>query len=312
MPAWCASASMRWCARRVDDPERSVLAGAHRRRGAFRPIRPGWSRRPTPCRCLADAARCWCRMSSRHNIAVRRSRCCWRRRRAIAASSSRPAICARTRRCARCARRRRPRPPLPCYADNEAALGRLIDDEMRAADLDDCAGRARGAARPARRRPARLAQRGAQARALRARQRRASSSPMCMAVVSDASDMALDGVLDAAFAGKTAECRDRIRQGARRRLLAGGDHLGGDPPCRQPAQDAACRRRRRLARMRDEARRAAGAFHAARSWSATRCAPGRRRGSCAPCSSWRKLRSTPAATRRSPKRSRSARCCRSR
>ena len=47
-----------------------------------------------------------------------------------------------------------------------------------------------------------------------------------MAVVADASALALDGVIDAAFAGKTAEVETRIRQGARRRLVAGSDRLG--------------------------------------------------------------------------------------
>ena len=68
-----------------------------------------------------------------------------------------------------------------------------------------------------------------------------------MAVVADASALALDGVLDAAFAGKTRRGRNRIRQGARRRLVAGGDRLGGDAPRRQSAQDAARGRWRRLA-----------------------------------------------------------------
>ena len=58
---------------------------------------------------------------------------------------------------------------LPCYLDNGAARSaRLIDEEMRAAESDAWRPtRARRSHRVARRRPARLAQRTAQARALR-------------------------------------------------------------------------------------------------------------------------------------------------
>ena len=200
---------------------------------------------------------------------------------------------------------------VPCYVDNEAALGRLIDDEMRAAGLDDCAGRARGPARPDRRRPARLAQRGAQARALRARQS-ACRARRC-------------------HGGGVGCLRHGARRRARRRLR-GQDRKMSRP--NSPRCAPAALRRRRSSRRRSvisptctrcglpstaatSSKPRCGAarrrcISRARSWSAKRCAPGRRRVSSAPCSSWRKLRSTPAATRRSPRRSRSARCCRSR
>jgi len=93
---------------------------------------------------------------------------------------------------------------LPCYVDNAAALIRLIDDEMRAADLT-IAPDARamlqsllGGDRLASRNEIRKL-------ALYARGQQRVELADVMAVVSDASDMALDGVLDAAFAGKTAD-----------------------------------------------------------------------------------------------------------
>ena len=91
---------------------------------------------------------------------------------------------------------------VPCYVDNEAALGRLIDDEMRAAGLA-IAPDARaallgliGGDRLASRNEVRKLALYAQGKA------RVELADVT-AVVSDASDMALDDVLDAAFAGKT-------------------------------------------------------------------------------------------------------------
>jgi DNA polymerase-3 subunit delta len=93
---------------------------------------------------------------------------------------------------------------LPCYVDNDAALGRLIDDEMRAADLA-IAPDARamllsllGGDRLASRNEIRKL-------ALYAQGKERIELADVMAVVSDASDMALDGVLDAAFAGRTTD-----------------------------------------------------------------------------------------------------------
>lgn len=93
---------------------------------------------------------------------------------------------------------------LPCYVDNAAALARLIDEEMRTAGLtiapdaramlQSLLGGDRLASRNEIRKLALYAQ----------GQQRVEMADV-MAVVSDASDMALDGVLDAAFAGKTAE-----------------------------------------------------------------------------------------------------------
>ena len=93
---------------------------------------------------------------------------------------------------------------LPCYADNERDLVRLIDDELRAAKLSiapdaretllTLLGGDRLASRTEIRKLAVYAQ----------GQDRIELADV-MAVVSDASDMALDGVLDAAFAGRTGD-----------------------------------------------------------------------------------------------------------
>jgi len=93
---------------------------------------------------------------------------------------------------------------LPCYADNQAAIGRLIDDELRAASLA-IAPDARamlvtllGGDRLASRNEIRKL-------ILYAQGNERIELADVMAVVSDASDMALDGVLDAAFAGRTGD-----------------------------------------------------------------------------------------------------------
>jgi DNA polymerase-3 subunit delta len=93
---------------------------------------------------------------------------------------------------------------LPCYADGERDLGRLIDEEMRTANLA-IAPDARAAL---------LALVGGDRLASRNEIRKLALYAMgaarveladVMAVVADASALALDGVIDAAFAGKTAD-----------------------------------------------------------------------------------------------------------
>jgi DNA polymerase-3 subunit delta len=93
---------------------------------------------------------------------------------------------------------------LPCYVDNDAALARLIDDEMRAANLA-IAPDARaalvgllGGDRLASRNEIRKL-------ALYAQGTQRIELADVLAVVADASALALDGVIDAAFAGKTAD-----------------------------------------------------------------------------------------------------------
>jgi DNA polymerase-3 subunit delta len=92
---------------------------------------------------------------------------------------------------------------LPCYADGEAALKKLIDDELRSENLS-IAPDARefllsllGGDRLASRNEVRKL-------ALYARGKGKIEHADVVAVVADASSVALDGVLDAAFAGKTS------------------------------------------------------------------------------------------------------------
>ena len=93
---------------------------------------------------------------------------------------------------------------LPCYADNERALHQLIDEEMRAANLA-IAPDARatllallGGDRLASRNEIRKL-------ALYSQGQKSIELADVMAVVADASQMALDGITDAVFAGRIAE-----------------------------------------------------------------------------------------------------------
>jgi DNA polymerase-3 subunit delta len=92
---------------------------------------------------------------------------------------------------------------LPCYADNERALAQLIDEEMRAARLS-IAPDARSAL-VALLGGDRLASRNEIRKlALYAQGQKSVELADVMAVAADASEIALDGVVDAAFAGSTA------------------------------------------------------------------------------------------------------------
>jgi DNA polymerase-3 subunit delta len=90
---------------------------------------------------------------------------------------------------------------LPCYIDNDEALGRLIDNEMRAANLNIAAD-ARAALIPLLGGD-RLASRSEINKlALYARGSKIVERDDVMAVVSDASDLTLDSLVDAVFAGR--------------------------------------------------------------------------------------------------------------
>src|SRR6476646_6849462 len=90
---------------------------------------------------------------------------------------------------------------LPCYIDNAQDLGRLIDDEMRAADLTITPD-ARAALVPLLGGD-RLASRSEISKlALYARGKQVVERDDVMAVISDASDLALDTLIDAVFAGR--------------------------------------------------------------------------------------------------------------
>src|SRR5215510_4057836 len=92
---------------------------------------------------------------------------------------------------------------LPCYPDNERALASLIDEEMRANDLTigpdarDGLIALLGAARQASRNEIRKL-------ALYAQGQKTIGLDDVIAVVADASQMALDALVDAVFAGKVA------------------------------------------------------------------------------------------------------------
>jgi DNA polymerase-3 subunit delta len=93
---------------------------------------------------------------------------------------------------------------LPCYADAEKDLARLIDDEMREAGLA-IAPEARAALMPLLGGD-RLASRSEIRKlALYARGKNRVELDDVMAVVADASALALDALIDAAFAGRTGE-----------------------------------------------------------------------------------------------------------
>jgi len=93
---------------------------------------------------------------------------------------------------------------LPCYLDTAAAIGGLIDEEMRAVNLTLAAdARAELAALLG---GDRMASRNELRKlALYAAGKERVELADVRAVVSDASEQALDGVLDAAFAGRTAD-----------------------------------------------------------------------------------------------------------
>ncbi len=98
---------------------------------------------------------------------------------------------------------------LPCYADNERDLARLVDDEMREAKLS-IAPDARAAlvaliaatARP-------RAARSASSRFYAHGKDRVEIDDV-LAVVADASALALDDVIDAAFAGRAADTETQL------------------------------------------------------------------------------------------------------
>ena len=93
---------------------------------------------------------------------------------------------------------------VPCYADGERDIARLIDDEMRAAGLTIAAD-ARALLLPLLGGD-RLASRNELRKiTLYAHGRQQVTVDDILAVVADASALALDGVIDAAFSGRTAE-----------------------------------------------------------------------------------------------------------
>jgi DNA polymerase-3 subunit delta len=93
---------------------------------------------------------------------------------------------------------------LPCYADSERDLVRLIDDEMRDAGLA-VSPQARAALVPLLGGDRLASRHEVRKLALFARGKARVELEDVMAVVADASTLALDGLIDAAFAGRTSE-----------------------------------------------------------------------------------------------------------
>jgi DNA polymerase-3 subunit delta len=93
---------------------------------------------------------------------------------------------------------------LPCYADDERARARLVDEEMRAAGLT-LAPDARALLLPLLGGDRAASRNEIRKLALYARGKERVGVDDVAAVVSDASSLALDEIVDAAFAGKAAE-----------------------------------------------------------------------------------------------------------
>ena len=197
---------------------------------------------------------------------------------------------------------------LACYADDERDLVRLIDDEMRAAKLT-IAPDARaalvsllGGDRQASRSEIRKL-------ALYAHGKERVELDDVLAVVADASALALDAVIDAAFAGRTGEAEAQFAKA----LDAG---TSAAPSFRRALRHVGQLHKARLAVEAGERtehgalqRSSRRSISAARRWSSPRLSAGRgaaaaRDGRCWPtrCSN---VRRTPALATRSA----SARCC---
>jgi DNA polymerase-3 subunit delta len=98
---------------------------------------------------------------------------------------------------------------LPCYADDENARARLIDDEMRAAGLV-LTPDARAVLVPLLGGDRQASRNEIRKLALYARGRAEVGVDDIAAVVSDASGLAIDDIIDAAFAGRTAELETHL------------------------------------------------------------------------------------------------------
>ncbi len=134
---------------------------------------------------------------------------------------------------------------LPCYPDTEKDLVRLIDDEMRAAGLA-ISPEARAALVPLLGGDRLASRHEVHKLALFARGKPGVELEDVMAVVADASTLALDGLIDAAFAGRTGELEAQFGKARTAGTAPGSDRFGRAAPGRAIAQGEACRRRGRL------------------------------------------------------------------
>ena len=102
---------------------------------------------------------------------------------------------------------------IPCYADADRDIGKLIDEEMRAADLG-LAPDARAALIPLLGGDRRASRAELRKLALYAQGQQRVEIDDVMAVVADASALALDSLVDAAFAGRLADVEKEFAKAA--------------------------------------------------------------------------------------------------
>ena len=142
-----------------------------------------------------------------------------------------------------CASARRTRSRCPATPTRDRDIARLIDDEMRAAGLA-IAPDARAALLP-RCSAATAALRAPSCASWRSMRtgRSAIEIDDVMAVVADASALALDALIDAAFAGRLGDVEKEFSQGDRRRHQSDRDRRRRAAPARAPACAAARRSR---------------------------------------------------------------------
>ncbi len=109
---------------------------------------------------------------------------------------------------------------IACYVDNERDLARLIDEEMRAANLS-IAPEARAALMPLLGGDRRASRNEVRKLALYARGQTRVELDDVAAVVADASALVLDNLIDAAFAGRAAEVESNLARTREAGIAAG-------------------------------------------------------------------------------------------
>ena len=123
---------------------------------------------------------------------------------------------------------------IACYSDGERDIERLIDDELKKAGLA-IAPDARAALAPFLGGDRQASRNELQKLALYVHGRDQVTADDVMAVVADASAVALDNVIDAAFTGKPSEVETRICESARRGNASRRHRLRRAPPRFEPA-----------------------------------------------------------------------------
>jgi DNA polymerase-3 subunit delta len=181
----------------------TIRSRSHASMAMTSPASPrGWWKRPTPSHCFGGRRAVWVKVGSRNIVPAVEALL------GAASPDCRVVIEAgdlrRNAPLRALIERAKNAAALPCYEDDEKTLDRLIDTELRESGLA-IAPEARAALLPLLGGD-RLASRSEITKlALYARGRDRIELDDIMAVVSDASALALDALLDAAFAGKTAD-----------------------------------------------------------------------------------------------------------